>query len=106
MGGFALILAQPLLILGLVLGGVVLKFTILFTLAKIFRLGADQALLLAFALPQVGEFAFVIFAFGVQEQVFDGSVGDLQILARAFDWQDAHDLLDAGVPYVYAIPGC
>ena len=76
MGGFALILAQPLLILGLVLGVVVLKFTLLFTLAKLFRLGTDQALLLAFALPQVGEFAFVLFAFGVQEQVFDGSVAE------------------------------
>ncbi len=73
---FALILAQPLLILGLVVGVVVLKFTILFALAKLFRLGTDQALLLAFALPQVGEFAFVLFAFGVQEQVFDGSVAD------------------------------
>jgi CPA2 family monovalent cation:H+ antiporter-2 len=73
---FALILAQPLLILGLVVGVVALKFTILFTLAKLFRLGTDQALLLAFALPQVGEFAFVLFAFGVQEQVFDGSMAD------------------------------
>jgi CPA2 family monovalent cation:H+ antiporter-2/glutathione-regulated potassium-efflux system protein KefB len=73
---FALILAQPLLILALVVGVVALKFTILFSLAKLFRLGTDQALLLAFALPQVGEFAFVLFAFGVQEQVFAGSVAD------------------------------
>ncbi len=73
---FALILAQPLLILGLVAGIVALKFTVLFVLARVFRLGLDQALLVAFALPQVGEFAFVLFSFGVQERVFDAGVAD------------------------------
>lgn len=73
---FALILAQPLLIAGLVIGVIVLKFAILFALAKFFRIRTDQALLLAFALPQIGEFAFVLFSFGVQQRVFDGSVAD------------------------------
>ena len=73
---FALILAQPLLILGLVAGVIAVKFAVLFALAKLFRLGTDQALLLAFALPQVGEFAFVLFAFGVQTQLFGGSIAD------------------------------
>ena len=61
---------------GLVLGVIVVKFVVLFALAKLFRLGTDQALLLAFALPQVGEFAFVLFAFGVQVRVFGGEVAE------------------------------
>jgi CPA2 family monovalent cation:H+ antiporter-2/glutathione-regulated potassium-efflux system protein KefB len=73
---FALILAQPLLIFGLVVGVIGVKFVVLFALAKLFRLGTDQALLLAFALPQVGEFAFVLFAFGVQAQLFGGEVAE------------------------------
>lgn len=66
---FALIFAQPLLIVGLVLGIVAVKFAILFTLARVFRLSLDQSALVAFALPQVGEFAFVLFSFAGQEGV-------------------------------------
>jgi Kef-type K+ transport system membrane component KefB/voltage-gated potassium channel Kch len=73
---FALIFAQPLLILGLVLGVIAVKFAILFALGRVFRLQNDQALLLAFSLPQVGEFAFVLFALGVQERVFAAGVAD------------------------------
>lgn len=73
---FALILAQPLLIAGLVIGVMVAKFAILLALAKLFRLGTDAALLVALALPQVGEFAFVLFSFGLQEQVFDARVAE------------------------------
>jgi CPA2 family monovalent cation:H+ antiporter-2/glutathione-regulated potassium-efflux system protein KefB len=73
---FALIFAQPLLILGLVFGVIAVKFAILFALGRVFRLQNDQALLLAFSLPQVGEFAFVLFALGVQERVFAAGVAD------------------------------
>lgn len=66
---FALILSQPLLIAGLVIGIMALKFAVLFALARVFRLGLDQSLLLAFALPQMGEFAFVLFSFATQEGV-------------------------------------
>ncbi len=73
---FALILAQPLLIFGLVIGVLVVKFVVLLALARLFRLSTDQSLLLAFALPQVGEFAFVLFAFGVQARLFGGDVAE------------------------------
>jgi monovalent cation:H+ antiporter-2, CPA2 family len=71
---FALILAQPLLIAGLVLAIVGVKFGVLFGLARIFKLGLDQSLLFAFALPQVGEFAFVLFSFANQEGVLDTTI--------------------------------
>jgi CPA2 family monovalent cation:H+ antiporter-2 len=66
---FGLIGAQPAMIAGLTLGIVAVKFAVLFTLARLFKLGVDQALLVAFALPQVGEFAFVLFSFANQEGV-------------------------------------
>lgn len=71
---FALLRSAPLLIAGLTLGIVALKFGVLAALGRAFRLGADQTLLFAFALPQVGEFAFVLFSFAAQEGVLDRSI--------------------------------
>jgi CPA2 family monovalent cation:H+ antiporter-2/glutathione-regulated potassium-efflux system protein KefB len=66
---FGLILAQPLLIAGLVVALVGVKFAVLFGLARVFKLGLDQRMLFAFALAQVGEFACVLFSFAYQEGV-------------------------------------
>jgi CPA2 family monovalent cation:H+ antiporter-2 len=63
---FALILAQPLLILALVVGIIVVKGLVLLALGRLFLPSLDQSLLLVFALPQVGEFAFVLFSFAAQ----------------------------------------
>ena len=80
---FPLILAQPLLIVGLVLAIVLVKFVVLFVLAKAFRFGLDQGLLVAFALPQVGEFAFVLFSFAQQEGVLASTVTSPLVAAVA-----------------------
>ncbi len=80
---FALIVAQPLLILGLVLAIVAVKFAVLLALARLFRLGMDQSLLLAFALPQVGEFAFVLFSFANQEGVLGAEITSPLVAAVA-----------------------
>jgi monovalent cation:proton antiporter-2 (CPA2) family protein len=71
---FALILGRPLFIVGLVAGIVAIKLIILLGLARSFRLGWDQALLFAFGLAQVGEFAFVLLSFAVQEKVLPSEV--------------------------------
>jgi monovalent cation:H+ antiporter-2, CPA2 family len=71
---FGLVAARPLGIAGLVLGIIAVKLVVLFVLARGFRLARDQALLVAFALPQVGEFAFVLLAFGAQSGVFGAEV--------------------------------
>ncbi len=71
---FSLILSSPALILGLVIGILIVKFVVLLTLARVFKLGLDQSLLFAFALPQVGEFAFVLFSFANQEGVLGPTV--------------------------------
>jgi len=66
---FRLVLAQPLAIVTLVAGIVLVKFVVLLGLGRIFRLSLNQALLLALGLPQVGEFAFVLFSFAGQQGV-------------------------------------
>lgn len=63
---FGAILSQPLVI-AVLLGAVLLvKGGVLIGLARLFGLASDQGLLVALALPQVGEFAFVLLAFATQ----------------------------------------
>jgi len=70
---FGLIVSRPMLIVGLVVGILAVKLGILYALGRVFRLSLDQALLLAFGLPQVGEFAFVLFSFAAQQGVLPAS---------------------------------
>jgi len=71
---FALIGAQPGSVVGLTLGIIAAKFAVLLALARLFKLGTGQSLLFAFALPQLGEFAFVLFSFANQEGVLEPGV--------------------------------
>jgi monovalent cation:proton antiporter-2 (CPA2) family protein len=73
---FNLLLEQPLLILGMVLGVAIAKFIILFALGRFFRLEISQNLLFAFALAQGGEFAFVLFSFATQNRVLPSDVSE------------------------------
>jgi len=66
---FNLILAQPMLILGLILGITLLKCGVLMGLGNLFRLSLSQSILFAFALVQGDEFAFVLFSFASQTKV-------------------------------------
>jgi len=63
---FHLVGSKPLLISGLVLGVMSLKFLVLFLTGKTFKVALDQNLLFAFALSQVGEFSFVLLSFSNQ----------------------------------------
>jgi monovalent cation:proton antiporter-2 (CPA2) family protein len=71
---FALVGAQPLAVLGLVAGVIAVKLLVLAVLARGFGLSLDHALLVAFALPQVGEFAFVLFAFANSQGVLGAEI--------------------------------
>lgn len=66
---FKLILEQPWLIMGLVAAIMALKAIVLLVLGKIFRLSTDQNLLFAFALADIGEFAFVLLSFTSQTRL-------------------------------------
>lgn len=80
---FGLIASEPSVIAGLTFGMVTLKFAVLMALARLFKLGTDQAFLFAFALPQVGEFAFVLLSFAGQEGVLGGNITDPLVAAVA-----------------------
>ncbi len=73
---FNLLIQQPFLILGLVIGLVAVKFAVLLGLGRFFRMELSQSLLFAFALAQGGEFAFVLFSFATQNQVLTTDVAE------------------------------
>lgn len=73
---FNLVLSQPLLIFGLVIGLATAKFAVLFGLARFFKLPLSQSLLFACALAQGGEFAFVLFSFATQNNVLTPAVSE------------------------------
>ena len=68
---FSLIASQPLLILGLVFGLVLLKFLILLFLAHQFKLMRNHKYWFSFVLAQGGEFGFVLLAVSLSSQVLD-----------------------------------
>ncbi len=80
---FALLLALPIVIAGLVAAIVILKFAVLLVLSRAFGFSLDQGLLIAFALPQVGEFAFVLLSFASQEGVLDQTITSPLVAAVA-----------------------
>ena len=71
---FHLLAERPAFLGGLVIGVIALKATVLFGLARGFRLGTDQGLLFALGLPQVGEFAFVLLSFAERLGVLGTSI--------------------------------
>lgn len=80
---FQLILQSPLFIAALVLGLMLVKGLVLFALGRFFKMGTDQNLTFAFALSQVGEFAFVLFSFATQQNILDTHVAGTMIAVVA-----------------------
>ncbi len=80
---FGLIAREPLVIAGIVFGTMLLKLAILHGLGRMFGLDRPSRWLLAFALAQVGEFAFVLLSFGVQEHVFTPELASPLVAAVA-----------------------
>jgi monovalent cation:proton antiporter-2 (CPA2) family protein len=78
-----LIKSQPLVIVGLVVGLLVVKFLVLLGIGKITNLEKSQNFTFAFALAQGGEFAFVLTSFAVQNEVIDQRIGNLLVATVA-----------------------
>jgi monovalent cation:proton antiporter-2 (CPA2) family protein len=78
-----LIKSQPLLIAGLVLSLLVVKFLLLLCIGKFAKLEKSQCFTFAFALAQGGEFAFVLIAFAAQNGVLDQKLGNLLVATVA-----------------------
>ena len=75
-----LLLEQPGRIALLVAGLITVKFVLLYALARATRHSADSARGLAFALPQAGEFGFVLFSLAVTHRVMDPSLAELLVI--------------------------
>lgn len=80
---FRLIASAPGLVAGLTTGIMAVKFIVLLALALGFGLPRHQAMLVALALPQVGEFAFVLFSFASQEGVLGATITSPLVAAVA-----------------------
>lgn len=103
---FALIMQEPWLVLGLVLGIMIVKFIVLLGLGRLFRLSGEQNLLFAFALPQVGEFAFVLFSFAAQSQLLPQRIVSLMMAVVAISMALTPLLLLAHEKWIAPNFGC
>ena len=75
----ALVMQKPLLLLGLLLLLVVVKFTVLFALARVRGMARGEDWLFAVSLAQAGEFGFVLLAYASQNRVLTADVSSLLI---------------------------
>ncbi|MBI5010811.1 MAG: cation:proton antiporter [Bacteroidia bacterium] len=80
---FGLIISKPLVISGLVLFVMIIKFIVLYITGRIFRISNDQNLLFSFALSQVGEFAFVLLSFSNQLRLINQEWVDIFMAVTA-----------------------
>ncbi len=97
---FGLIARQPGTIALLVVGVLVLKFLVLLGLGRLSRLELSQSLLLAFALAQGGEFAFVLCSFATQNGVITAELAGLFVATIAVTMACAPLMLLANEKFV------
>jgi monovalent cation:proton antiporter-2 (CPA2) family protein len=75
-----IVLAQPLLVLGLVSGLILLKFAVLYVLGRFFGMPPADNLMFASTLAQGGEFAFLLVSFAVQNSALEVVTANLLIV--------------------------
>lgn len=80
---FALLVEDPVVIIGFVFLLIAVKFIILLFLGRIFRLRKGYDFLFAFLLAQSSEFAFVLISFSKQNQLLDEKTAGLLLLVVA-----------------------
>ena len=72
--------AQPMTILGLTLGLIAIKTTVLLALAIVFRLKGKDRWLFTLGLAQAGEFGFLIVSFALQQSILTTPVAQTALL--------------------------
>jgi CPA2 family monovalent cation:H+ antiporter-2 len=80
---FRLIIDNPIKILVLVFSVIAIKSIVLYVTGRMSRLSFDQNLIFTLGLGQVGEFAFVLFAFIAQLQILTAEWSDMMMGATA-----------------------
>jgi len=76
-----LLRSEPLTLLGLTAGLLVIKVLAVTALGRLARLRTEAAWRLGFALPAGGEFAFVLFTLAASQHILDARIADLLVLA-------------------------
>jgi voltage-gated potassium channel Kch len=71
------ILAQPLLVVGLALALIAIKIGVIFLLGRFFGLNTKASIIMAMLLSQGGEFGFVLFAAAQQAMLIEPEAGSL-----------------------------
>ena len=74
---FGLIAEKPMMIIGITLGLVLLKFVILFLLAFVFKIIDSDRFWFSFVLAQGGEFGFVLLSLSLSSQAIDRSIVEM-----------------------------
>ncbi|WP_425092100.1 cation:proton antiporter [Tropicimonas sp. S265A] len=80
---FAVLFSQPVLILSLTLGLILIKWLILFALAVLFRIKGRDRWLFTLGLAQAGEFGFVLISFSVNTNVLPRDLSQTLLLVIA-----------------------
>ena len=80
---FGMLFADPLLLIGMTLGLMVLKGMILYGLGLAFKLKGRDQWLFTLSLAQAGEFGFVLLSFSVQQNVLPRGLADQLLLVVA-----------------------
>ncbi|WP_163850954.1 monovalent cation:proton antiporter-2 (CPA2) family protein [Pseudooceanicola aestuarii] len=80
---FPLLFGDPLTILGLALGLMVLKGVFLFAIGRIFQLRHRNLMLFTLSLAQAGEFGFVLISFSRQQNVLEAVLAERLLLVVA-----------------------
>jgi len=80
---FGLLLTNPMIIISLCLGLVIIKMAVLYILARKFGIPSTQYPMFAFILSQGGEFAFVLFGVATSFSAIPQNVADILIVVVA-----------------------
>ena len=80
---FGMLFAEPLLLIGMTLGLMLLKGVILYGLGRAFKLKGRDQWLFTLSLAQAGEFGFVLLSFSVQQNVLPPHLADQLLLVVA-----------------------
>jgi voltage-gated potassium channel Kch len=75
-----LLMSEPMLISGLVLALIAIKFGVLVFLGRVFGLQPADNLMFASSLAQGGEFAFVVISFAIQNSVLQADLAGMMVL--------------------------
>ena len=90
-----LLAAEPVHVLGLVVGLVGVKAGVMYAIARTFRMDSAQSLRLAAAISQGGEFAFILFSVAQGHGLLSAVFADRMTLAVTLSM--------AAMPFVYAL---